>query len=253
MQSGGIIKGEFSINKEGRLRISDIDGDEELAGVFDVTRQTDSMKRFLEERLNPFIRLYSFADLLKKDVCINILGLNYEQCYGTDEDKNSLTHLKWEDVPGKYDKIGFMTGREVLQIIGTDIFRKMYSNVWADALMRRIKADGTMLALISDIRFPNEVFAVQEMGGIVVRLTRDPCEADAHVSEKALDKENFDWEKFNLVIDNSKMDIHKQNLAMYSLLNTLKLIYEDPPKEKKKKKKSKKVKRPETSTQVKKS
>ena len=50
--------------------------------------------------LNPKIdiRTYSFADPLKQ-ICINLLGLSNEQCYGSDEDKNSLTSLRWEDIP----------------------------------------------------------------------------------------------------------------------------------------------------------
>jgi len=43
--------------------------------------------------------IYSFADPLKKDVCINILGLTERQCYGTDADKNTLTNLRWENMP----------------------------------------------------------------------------------------------------------------------------------------------------------
>lgn len=251
MQSGGIVKGEFSLTLQGKLHISDIDGNEDYAGVFDVRRQTESMQRFLEERLNPFIRLYSFADLLKQDICINILNLSYEQCYGTDDDKNSLTHIKWEDIPGTYEKTGFMTGREVLQVVGTDIFRGMYSTVWADSLIRSIQSHGTMLAVISDVRFPDEAKAIQDFGGFVIRLTRNPHKEDEHKSEKALDQENFDWNNFDLIIDNANMNIHQQNTAIYSLLNSLNLMYEGPPKKKKKKKKEK-AKRPETSTQVKK-
>jgi len=38
----------------------------------------------------------SFADTLK-EFCIETLGLSYEQCYGTNEQKNSFTHYNWEN------------------------------------------------------------------------------------------------------------------------------------------------------------
>ena len=36
--------------------------------------------------LNMSCKIYSFADPLKQDICINILGLTYDQCYGSDEE-----------------------------------------------------------------------------------------------------------------------------------------------------------------------
>ena len=47
-----------------------------------------------EDHLNQHIRIYGLADTLK-DLCIDILGLSYDQAYGTDEDKNSLTNISW--------------------------------------------------------------------------------------------------------------------------------------------------------------
>jgi hypothetical protein len=55
-----------------------------------------------EESTNIFntfsIKIYSFADPLK-DFCINVFGLSPTQMYGTDDDKNSTTHISWDDMP----------------------------------------------------------------------------------------------------------------------------------------------------------
>ena len=177
------------------------------------------------------VSLYSFADPLK-ELCINLLGLTKEQCWGTDEEKNSLTKLKWEDMPGiisAFDfasKKGPMTAREVMQFVGTNIFRKMSNNVWVDATIRKIQATRPKLALICDIRFPNEVEGVQKAGGKVIRLTRHKktgTEKDNHYSETALDKENFDWSKFDFVLDNKNMTIEEQNKATDEILHRLSL------------------------------
>lgn len=178
-------------------------------------------------------KVYSFADNLKQKVCIEILGLTYEQCYGTDEQKNSLTNLKWEDMPGVITDIeadyvddrytsseslpfgdmriivhpaGAMTAREVMQFVGTKIFRKMYNNVWVDSTISRIVEDNVDLAIIADCRFPNEVEGVQAAGGKVIRLLRTPHE-DNDESETALDG----YEGFDLIIDNQHLTIKETN------------------------------------------
>lgn len=67
----------------------------------------DASKSFLRtnETLYNFIQnnvgMYSFADTLK-EFCIETLGLERIQCYGTDEQKNTPTQYKWEDVKDAY-------------------------------------------------------------------------------------------------------------------------------------------------------
>ena len=111
-----------------------------------------------------------------------------------------------------------MTAREVMQYIGTDIFRKIYPNVWADSTIRRITAEGTALAVVTDVRFPNEVKAIQDAGGKVIRLTRNSESDDQHSSEVALDKEQYDWDNFDEVIDNEEMEVSACNELVYSML-----------------------------------
>ena len=88
MMSLGLTSG-FKITSQGKLWVEDILGDTENCGVFDVFNDSSVMKEFLKTKLDPFIKIYSFADLLKKNVCMDIFGLTKEQCYGTDEQKNS--------------------------------------------------------------------------------------------------------------------------------------------------------------------
>ena len=44
------------------------------------------------------VEVFSFAGPVKK-FCVDILGLKPEQCYGTEEQKNSPTAIRWEDLP----------------------------------------------------------------------------------------------------------------------------------------------------------
>ena len=79
--------------------------------------------------------------------------------------------------------------------------------------MKQIVASGTQLAIVPDVRFENEVEAIQKAGGKVIRLTRKPHE-DAHPSETALDN----YENFDAVIDNQNFDINETNIKIMEVL-----------------------------------
>lgn len=160
------------------------------------------------------ICIYNFADPLK-DLCINILGLEYRQCYGTDADKNELVDCYWN---GKQ-----LSARDVMQIVGTDMFRTMQNNVWSAATIRRIKQNNADLSLIADCRFPNEVEAVKKAGGWVIKLSRNLYNS-SHQSEKALDDDQYDPSNFDLVIDNQDISLTSKNKIIYDFLIEKKVI-----------------------------
>jgi len=170
-------------------------------------------------------KLYSFADPLKQDICMNLLGLSYEQCYGSDDDKNTLTSIRWKDLPKdifeqhleEVAKNEYMTARQVMEVVGTGIFRKLKNNVWVDATMIKIQKEAMDLAIILDNRFPNEVNSVLDSGGFVVRLARDPFSAQTE-AEKALDQNSYDWSKFSLVIQNHNLTLSERNQQIFNFL-----------------------------------
>lgn len=154
--------------------------------------------------------IYNFADPLKK-MCIEIFGLTEEQCYGSDEHKNQLVNCLWPETHRK------MTAREVMQYVGTDVFRKMQHNVWADATIRKIQDENLPLSLIADCRFPNEVEAIKDAGGLVIRVNRNLYNSN-HESEKALDEDVYDQSVFDLVIDNQNISISEKNRIIYEFM-----------------------------------
>lgn len=178
------------------------------------------------------VKIYSFADKLKQ-FAVECLGLSEAQCYGTDDDKNSFTKLKWEDMPGVTSctdneidflnlyvhEAGPMTAREVLQYFGTGICRKMYSNVWVDSCLRQIKKDNLDFALLADCRFKNEAKAVQEAGGKIIGFMRRPFPSDTHQSEIDL----IDY-PFDAVIDNTDLSLEDKNNKVLGLLKDWKWL-----------------------------
>lgn len=223
------------INKKGQLVVPVQKGEEIVEGIFDCFDRITHP--FLKECVWPLCKIYSFADPLK-EFCINVLGLDYEMVYGTDKQKNKLTHLRWENMPGVVDERlyrslresnyqperfciphddGQMTGREVLQYFGTNIIRKMYGDAWVNATLNKIEEEQPQLAIICDVRFPNEIDGIHQKKGRVIKLTRAPFQDDEHNSEKALD--NYPEENFDAIIDNRKMTIAEQNESITKQLN----------------------------------
>lgn len=177
--------------------------------VKDLYNSTTYSKLFDSVKTMYLAKIYNFADPLKQDICMNILGLTYDQCYGTDEDKNKYTKIIWDNKK--------LTAREVMQFIGTDIFRKMKTDVWAGATIKKITKENPGLGIIADCRFPNEVEVVKSVGGLVIKLMRNPYNSN-HESEQALDKNEYDHNLFDLVIENETLSIQDQNSVILDFL-----------------------------------
>lgn len=163
------------------------------------------------------VRVISFADALK-NFCVNVLGLTVAQCYGTDMDKRTPTHIQWESMPRevrmkysnqrrrllfwkKVPRTGPMTARDVMQCFGSEIVRAMYKNAWVRACYALAMQSKDQLILICDARFPNEVIEGWRVSPKVaavrtVRLLREVAK-DLHESETAMD--NAPLHVFDLV------------------------------------------------------
>jgi hypothetical protein len=204
------------MDEDGQLLISDILGDTRYEGVFDIRKLADTYNdpRFIQamNKLNSKVKIYTFADILKTDICINMLGLTYDQCYGTDDNKNEMTNIVWDDKK--------LSARDVMQVVGTDIFRKLDTNVWVRSTINKIIRDKPDLAVITDCRFPNEVDSIKQSGGKVIRLTRNPFQSD-HLSETVLDKDNYDWSNFDYVVENSDVSLLDQFTQIKKLLEEI--------------------------------
>lgn len=208
----------FEIDDVGRLVVTGLFRDEEGSlvkgmGVLDLNQKSQEFEAYASQKIWPLVKGYNFADTLK-DICMATLGLTFEQCYGSDNEKNSLTELRWEDMPDNPDRKGFMTAREVLQFVGTDVFRKMRQNVWVDSVLDQIEAEQPGVAVIGDCRYVNEVEAVKSRGGYVVRLLRNNESKDTHRSENDLD--NFTG--YDCVIDNRNLSIAESNDLLLKFL-----------------------------------
>ena len=71
-------------------------------------------------------------------------------------------------------KFGYdVTPRHILQLMGTEAGRNVFhTNLWVDSLEKRMSRDHNYV--ITDVRFPNEMVMIQQIGGKLVRVVRGP-------------------------------------------------------------------------------
>ena len=138
-----------------------------------------------------------FATPLKK-LCIEILGLEREQCYGSDACRETVTSYRWDEVAEiikvNYPQVGeYLTARQVLQIVGTDLFRNLLSkDIWTRAAINTAIKSQAKVCVFTDGRFINEIDALDELKKSVnrvihIRLYRETGLTDKHTSEIELD------------------------------------------------------------------
>lgn len=184
-------------------------------GWLDLQSRNPKVLDYLFHVVWPHVKCYNFADELK-NIAINVFGLTYEQCYGTNEQKNTATQIRWKDIAFALDKKVtkdkdlnvFLTAREFLQHFGTGVCRRIYGDCWADSTYKRIQREGSEFAIIADGRFPNEIdLGIDKYNAKSLRLDGIFTELDTHESETALD----DYTRFDKRIDNTKMDIMEKS------------------------------------------
>lgn len=215
LKERSLIK-DWNLGPSGELMISTCDKSGRLGwGELQVSRVDSEYAAYAEYNMWPYVKMYSFADSLKW-ICTHLFNIPHECVWGADDQKNQIQeHLLWENMPGVVckpnwiscgdaehgdvnpKKIGLterepgpMTAREFMQFFGTEIMRKIWSQIWIKSCITKIVSEGSELAIICDSRFPDEVAAIESVGGSVIRLTRTVNE-DNHRSETALDDYSF--------------------------------------------------------------
>ncbi|MHA2063122.1 MAG: deoxynucleotide monophosphate kinase family protein [Candidatus Thorarchaeota archaeon] len=141
------------------------------------------------------VHIVHFADALKK-ACNIIFGIPLEDME-TEEGKQKLTHVRWpQHADGDHgyvpfsaedgDVERFMTVREILQFVGTDLFRNQIDpDVWVESVFRQPWNEDDII-IIADARFPNEAEIARKHGLLINIVRSTGLESDGHKSETAL-------------------------------------------------------------------
>lgn len=216
----------FNISTTGKLMvpvIREIHGEKkEVLELLDLNQQNPDFHRFASVKIWPYAKNYSMANYLKY-TCMELFDLDYDQCFGTDDDKNKPSNVKWKDISfvlpprtvgrvkdeGRYDD--FLSARELLEEFGTSICRRLYPDCWANKCYKSILFEEYPFCVIDDIRFANEIEvfkANRECEILTIRLRRNPY--NGH-SEAEVSLDNYPLENFDFVLDNSEMELSEKH------------------------------------------
>lgn len=102
--------------------------------------------------------------------------------------------------------------RGLLQRLGTEAGREtLWDSIWVDAAFVNLDPNGKYV--VTDMRFPNEMEAIQHRDGWTWRIVRPGVgPANNHPSETSLDLARFDEYLFN---DSTIIDFHEQVKKLY--------------------------------------
>lgn len=170
----------------------------------------------INDLTNNKFKIIQFANPIKQFIT-EILGCTREQLEN-DKFKNTELDEEWTN---SYDAVYYtnlkyetLTPRKLMQLIGTDMGRVIHPNIWINATMREYKCTrldthsipGSCIFpnwIITDVRFENEIKAIENRGGFIIRVNRRlglPDEEMArriqdslHPSETSLDNHTFKY------------------------------------------------------------
>lgn len=144
-----------------------------------------SYEDFANKRYKNFadILIVHFADALKETAQVLFRLGEWE----TNTQEGKKITINW---------IG-KTVRELLQGIGQGLRDAIDFDLWVKILFANTK--GWSNYIIADVRYPNEVKAIKERNGILLRIDRKGAGAGNHSSEIALD----DYKEWDVHIENN--------------------------------------------------
>ena len=155
-------------------------------------------------------RRESFANSLK-DAVSQVFGWDRELLEGRTKQSREWreTRDEWWSKRLKQD----ITPRWVLQYWGTEVVRKgFHDDMWVASLENRLRTS-TDDIVITDCRFPNEIKAIRNAGGKVVRIKRGP-EPEWFDAAKSVNKgpsRNMSWALSKQKME--KLGIHASETA----------------------------------------
>jgi len=166
-----------------------------------------TVAEYLKSRIEGAV-VISFADPLKK-MTSDLFGVPMKQLIGSEDEKNLMTQSG-------------MTGRQLMQNVG-QAMREVWPHCWVNAWRSEVDSfyahQGVSPVIVPDVRYPNEVNIIKQMGGIVIRLTRHPF-ADQHESENALNDSRY----FDAVIDNALLTKEEANAEVINFCRKMGIV-----------------------------
>lgn len=174
--------------------------------------------------------IITIADYLKH-LCCELLNISYEELINkkdSNEPINIMPNERWyqlinkrtgisiENVRNELKNVQFVSVRQLLQVIGTDVIRK-YNEGWhVQKMVDDIKSySDDKLIVVDDVRFPNERDAIHIIGGKTFFIIRtNPSEVSNHSSETSLSWQEFSHDEV-IINDNISKEAFEQHFLIH--------------------------------------
>jgi hypothetical protein len=180
-------------------------------------------------------RIVPMAMVLRDEVEVFLRAIGAEESvllvYGCQDDKvrifyvdeqQALAHCpKWAHFISEHEEIQDRPGqtavtvRRILQWWGTEYRRAQDHDYWTKAWGRKIEQFDLddVHVLIDDVRFMNELDAIKQHGGLIVKIERPGFDgANNHASETSLDEYN-DWDR--ILLNDGTLDEFKSQVEQF--------------------------------------
>lgn len=99
-------------------------------------------------------------------------------------ESNRSVHRLVDEVGWDTAKVVYPSVRQYLVDLGNAARKTLGADIWVDAAFTKMHADRDYV--ISDCRYPNEIAAILDHGGIVVKVSRIGIEPLANIADQAL-------------------------------------------------------------------
>ena len=226
---------KFKVDESGKLVIYDLNSHSFPEGKrFDCFHWDNdpeinqALERCLVHPANLVHRI-AFGDILKEILQL-MFGLDPNKLWGSDKDKAAETIytvgqfrelLGVAKFPFKNKKDSEkLSYREMLQVFGTEVGRRISPTLWVDRSVERIydiiNQWRPALIVVDDVRIETELDAIKKMGGSTIALLRQ-VKTSAGVSH-ASEQTHKLFEKCDYAIKNQDMSINDQCIELFTIM-----------------------------------
>jgi hypothetical protein len=192
--------------------------------IFDIDSNDPEFLDFKNRQTSRFINHVGFADELKRTAS-QLFGLDYSKLTGSNDQKNEFCHIKWVDMnkllPNNKKKKNapeFMTNRQFLEVLGTDICRVIYGDCHIQSAYKKLMALAPEIGIVPDCRFTNEFEFFEKLTDVEVIKIKFARNVHASEAESENGLVGVDDSRYDLVIHNEELSVTEKNNLIINFL-----------------------------------
>lgn len=121
----------------------------------------------------------------------------------------------------KYIRFGskIINGRDLLQIVGTDVFRnRIDPDLWVNLARNKIKKNPQINFVIPDVRFENEYALINELGGELICVVRDMQDLEIMQADRESHQSKWKFLEFcqdsNIILNDSSIESLQKTISI---------------------------------------